>query len=312
MRIAIVGAGGVGGYLAVLLDGHAEVALIDTGEQLRALRTEGVRVRSRARGELQARPMATDDPSEIGAVELVLFCVKTYDNGVAIPALRPLVGSETSILTIQNGIGNVEQLAESYGGERVLGGPMVGGGTRVAPGVIEHVLPIEEEVVELGGLEPGSEGRAEAVRAVLAPTGLAVKVVQDVRLTLWTKLLGMASLASLGCLTRVGTADWRGHPEARELYATLVREAAAVARAEDVALDDATVDGVLSQPDRLGPAHRTSMHADLERGERLEVEAVHGEVVRRASRHDVPVPAFRTVYAVLRLADGRASAGAAC
>jgi 2-dehydropantoate 2-reductase len=306
MRIAIVGSGGVGGYLAVLLDGHAEVALIDVAEHLRALRHRGVRVRSRSRGELEARLPATDDPAEIGVVDLVLFCVKTYDNGVAIPAMRPLVGPGTTILTVQNGIGNVEQLADAYGPEAVLGGAMVGGGTRIAPGLVEHVLPVEAESIELGALRPSSAGRAEHAAAALKPTGLAIATVDDIQRTLWTKLLGMASLAALGCLTRSITAEWRGHRQARDLYATLVREAAAVARAEGVAIDDATVDQILAQPDRLGPAHRTSMHADLERGVRLEVDAVQGEIVRRAARHDVPVPAFRTVYAVLRHADDRA------
>lgn len=308
-RIAIVGAGGVGGYLGVLLDGRgARVALVDKGEHLRAIQADGVRVQSRSRGELHARLWATDDPSTIAPVELVVLCTKAYDNETAIPSLRPLVGPDTIILTVQNGVGNVEQLAAEYGQDAVLGGAMVGGGTRVAPGLIEHVLPPEAEVIELGAL--GSDRRAadqaEAVRVALEPTGLAVKVVGDIHLTLWTKLLGMASLAAVGCLTRVGTTDWRDHPLTRVLYAGLVREAAAVARAEGIALEEGTVVGVLNQPDRLGPAHRTSMSADLERGERLEVEAVHGEVVRRAARHDIPVPTFRTAYAVLKHADDRA------
>ena len=307
-RVAIVGAGGVGGYLAPLLQRQGvELALLDRGAHLAAIRSDGVRVRSRAHGELHARLPATDDPAEVGPVDLVLFCVKAYDNEAAIPSLRPLVGHETGILTVQNGIGNVEQLAEAYGARAVLGGALVGGGTRVAPGVIEHVLPPEAESLELGGAAPEAADRAETARAVLAGIGLAVRVVDDIQRTLWTKLLAMASLAALGCLTRLGTAEWRGHPATRELYATLVGEAAGVGRAEGIALDDATVDQVLAQPDRLGPAHRTSLHADLERGERLEVEAIHGEVVRRAARHGVAAPTFRTVYAVLRQADDRAA-----
>ena len=307
-RVAIVGAGGVGGYLAALLQGHGvEPVLLDRGPHLDAIRAEGVRVRSRARGDLHARLRATDDPSVVGPVDLVLFCVKTYDNDVATPSLQPLVGPETAILTVQNGIGNVEQLATAYGAPAVLGGALVGGGTRVAPGLIEHVLPPESEYLELGGLEPEAAGRVELARAVLEPTGLSVRSVDDIQRTLWTKLLAMASLSALGCLTRLGTADWRAHPATRELYATLVREAADVARADGIALDDATVGGALAQPDRLGPAHRTSLHADLERGERLEVEAIHGEVVRRAARHGVAAPTFRTVYAVLRHADDRAT-----
>lgn len=307
MRIAIVGAGGVGGYLAALLDGRAaDVVVLDRGEHLRAIQADGIRVQSRARGELHGRPTATDDPREVGPAELILYCVKTYDNTRAIPALRPMVGPETSILTVQNGVGNVEQIAAEHGAGGVLGGAMVGGGTRVAPGLIEHVLPVESEVIELGAWDRAEGGRAEAARDALGPTGLRVQVVDNIARTLWAKLLAMASLATLGCLTRVGTAGWRDHPEARGLYAELVHEAAAVARAEGVALDDEIVAQALAQPDRLGPAHRTSMHADLERGQRLEVEAIHGEIVRRAARHGVVVPAFRTAYAVLRHADDRA------
>ncbi len=308
MRIAIVGAGGVGGYLAALLEGSADLAVVDVGPHLDAIRRDGLVVRSRARGELRTRPRATDNPAEIGSVDLVVYAVKTYDNDVAIPALRPLVGPQTTIVTVQNGIGNVERLAAAYGAAAIVGGPTVGGGTRVAPGVIEHVLPPEAEYIELGSLDPAARDRARAARDALAPSGLTLRLVDDIHRILWAKLLAMASLAAVGCLTRTPTAGWRDHPQARGLYARLVREAAAVARADGAALDDAAVEGVLAQPDRLGPGHRTSMAADLERGERLEVEAVQGEIVRRAARHGVPAPALETVYAVLRHADDRARA----
>jgi 2-dehydropantoate 2-reductase len=307
MRIAIVGAGGVGAYLGVLLaDRGDDVILLDRGEHLRVLATDGVQIHSRARGELAARLPATDNPAEVGPVDLVLYCVKAYDNGTAVVALRPLVGPDTSILTLQNGVGNVEQLAEAYGAGAVLGGALTGGGTRVAPGQIEHVLPIEAETIDLGALEPSASARAEAAAAVLAPTGLTVKVVSDIQLTLWIKLLAMASLASVGCLTRLGTAQWRDHAGTRALYARFVHEATAVGRAEGLAVDDETVQWALTQPDRLGPAHRTSMAADLERGVRMEVEAIQGEVVRRAARHGIAVPAFEAAYAVLQLLDSRA------
>ena len=308
MRIAIVGAGGVGAYLGVLLaDRGDEVVLIDRGEHVRVMAAEGVQIHSRARGELHATLPATDNPAEVGPVDLVLYCVKTYDNDTAIRALRPLVGPNTSILTLQNGVGNVEQLADAYGARAVLGAALTGGGTRVAPGRIEHVLPVEAETIDLGAVDPASAERAEAARGVLAPTGLTVSVVSDIQRTLWIKVLAMASLASVGCLTRLGTADWRDHPGTRSLYARLVREATAVGRAEGLDVDDETVEWALTQPDRLGPAHRTSMAADLERGVRMEVEAVQGEVVRRAARHGLSVPAFETAYAVLQALDRRAA-----
>src|SRR6476469_9017376 len=121
MRIAIVGAGGVGAYLGVLLADRGDgVILLDRGEHLRALATEGVTIRSRARGELAARLPATDNPAEVGPVDLVLYCVKTYHNAATIPTLAPLVGPNTSILTLQNGVGNVEQLADAFGTSAVL------------------------------------------------------------------------------------------------------------------------------------------------------------------------------------------------
>ena len=308
MRIAIVGAGGVGAYLGVLLaERGQDVVLLDRGEHARALAAEGVFIRSRARGDLHAKLPAIEDPAEVGPVDLVLYAVKTYHNATAIPALAPLIGPETSILTLQNGVGNVEQLAAAYGSRAVLGAAMTGGGTRVNPGQIEHVLPVEAETIDLGALDPASAAQADAAAAVLAPTGLKVGVVADIQETLWTKLLLMASLASVGCLTRLGTADWRDHPGTRGLYARLVHEAAAVGRAEGIAVDDKTVQWALTQPDRLGPAHRTSMAADVERGMRLEVDAIQGEVVRRAVRHGLAVPAFETAYAVLQALDSRAT-----
>jgi 2-dehydropantoate 2-reductase len=307
MRIAIVGAGGVGAYLGVLLaDRGDDVVLIDRGEHVRAMSSEGVHIRSRARGELHAHLPATENPAEVGPVDLVLYCVKSYDNATTIPSLRPLVRPNTSILTLQNGVGNVEQLADAYGTRAVLGAALTGGGTRVAPGQIEHVLPVEAETIDLGAIDPASAEQAEVARAILAPTGLTVSVVADIQRTLWVKVLAMASLASVGCLTRLGTADWRDHPGTRSLYARLVHEATAVGRAEGLDVDDETVDWAITQPDRLGPAHRTLMAADLERGVRMEVEAIQGEVVRRAARHGVPVPAFETAYAVLQALDVRA------
>ena len=176
MRIAIVGAGGVGAYLGVLLAGHGDdVFLIDQGEHLRALATNGVQIRSRARGELSAKLPATDNPAEVGPVDLILYGVKTYHNEAAIPALAPLVGPSTSILTLQNGVGNVERLAEAYGTRAVLGGALTGGGTRVAPGLIEHVLPVEAETIDLGAIDPASSGRAEAVAQKVG----SPKVVDD-------------------------------------------------------------------------------------------------------------------------------------
>jgi 2-dehydropantoate 2-reductase len=309
MRIAIVGAGGVGAYLGVLLADHGhDITLIDRGEHVRALINEGVTITSRARGQLHAKLPATGDPATVGPVDLVLYCVKTYHNDVAIPAMRPLVGPETRVLTLQNGVGNVEQLAAAYGERRVLGAALTGGGTRVAPGKIEHVLPVESEVLELGALDPASLPAAELAVELLRPTGLTVSLVDDIQRTLWIKVLAMASLASVGCLTRVGTADWRDHPRTRDLYSQLVVEAATVGRAEGLAIEDAVVTQMLGQPDRLGPAHRTSMAADLERGVPMEVEAVQGEVVRRAAKHGIRVPAFEMAYAVLSLLNSRATA----
>ena len=308
MRIAIVGAGGVGAYLGVLLAEHShDITLIDRGEHVRALARDGIHITSRARGELHAKLPATSDPATVGVVDLVLYCVKTYHNDVAIPSMRPLIGPETSILTLQNGVGNVEQLAAAYGAKAVLGAALTGGGTRVAPGKIEHVLPVESETLDLGALDPASTAAAEAVLAVLQPTGLTVRLVEDIQRTLWIKVIAMASLAAVGCLTRVGTAEWRDHPGTRGLYAELVQESAAVGKAEGLDIDNATVTTMLGQPDRLGPAHRTSMAADLERGVPMEIEAVQGEVVRRAASHDLRVPAFETSYRVLSLLNSRAA-----
>jgi 2-dehydropantoate 2-reductase len=305
MKIAVVGAGGVGGYLAALLHERHEVSLVDRGEHLAALRTDGLRARSQARGELFARLPATDQPAEIGQVDLVLYCVKTYDNEVAIPSLRPLVGPETVILTFQNGVGNLERLVEGYGEEAVLAAGLVGGGTRTAPGLIEHTFTSGQEYAELGGAVDPT--RRDAIVATLGATRLTVRVVENIHLALWLKLLMMAGLSAVGSLTRVKTADWRDHPATRALYAHLVAEAVAVGRAEGLPISDAEVEAALAGPDRVGPAHRTSLAIDLQRGERLEVEAIQGEIVRRAAHHGIPVPAYEVVYAVLRHADDRAA-----
>ncbi len=206
--------------------------------------------RSRGHGELHARLPATDDPTEVGPADLLLFCVKTYDNDATIPGLRPMVGPNTAILTVQNGLATSSSCPRrtartQCSAERWLAaGPgllPVSSSTscRPSPSTSKWARSGRRQVSTLSWRAPS-----------LSPPGWR-SVVEDIQLTLWAKLLAMGSLSALGCLTRLGTAEWRGHPATRELYATLVGEAASVARAEEIALDDATVDQALAQPTDL-------------------------------------------------------------
>lgn len=299
MRIAIMGAGATGGYFGALLaQAGEEVAFIARGDHLAAMRRSGLRVESTQSGEFTVPVFATDDPGAVGPVDLVLFCVKSYDTEAAADAILPLVGPTTAIVTIQNGIENVERLAQRYGPDAVLGGLAFIESTVAAPGVIAHLSPFGRII--FGDLAGGASERAGQLAGQLRAGGVDAEVSEEIGVALWEKFVFIAPLAGLTSLTRLSIGPLRECPETWGLYRQCMEEVAQVGHAAGVALPDDAVERSTANTGRIAASFKSSMQRDLERGKRLELEALNGYVVRRGAALDVPTPVNSVIYAALK------------
>jgi 2-dehydropantoate 2-reductase len=301
MKIAIVGAGGVGGYFGGLLarDEH-DVAFVARGVHLRAIRARGLRVES-TEGHFTIAPAnATDDPGEIGAVDLVLLCVKTYDLATTLGQLRPLVGPGTALVTLQNGVEAPAMVAAVYGREAVLPGVVYCEVAVKEPGVIFQGSPMRRIIVgELGGT---STPRARAIASVLAAAGVDTILSDNILGALWGKFCFICGMSGVTTLTRRSVGPILADEEAQLVLRAVVEEARAVAVAQGVRFDADPVEAGLATFARFAPEAKSSMQRDLERGGRLEVEALNGAVVRLGRALGIATPANQAIYAALRLA----------
>lgn len=304
MRIAVFGAGGIGGYFGGrLARAGNDVTFIARGAHLAALREGGLRIRS-ASGDFALPVRATDQPAEAPApADLVLIAVKSYDTAAAVAGIAPLVGPETAILTLQNGVSNHAAFAEVYGAARVLAGTAQIEATIGAPGTIEQPSPFAR--IALGALVPEGRPRAEGAVAALVAAGLEARFAPDTLLALWQKFIFLSPLAGVTALTGLPVGEVRGRRDTRELLAAALDETVAAGRASGVALGPDAAAGVLTFVDGLPAAMKTSLQRDLERGGRLETEALQGEVVRLGRDLGVPTPVNLALYVYLATADAR-------
>jgi len=298
MKIGVVGAGGVGGYYgARLASAGAEVGLIARGDHLAAIRERGLRVRADD-GDFTVRVAASDDPAEIGPCDAVLFCVKSYDTDQAAALLGPLLKPETGVVSLQNGVDNEEKIAARIGPEHVLGGVSFILAHIAEPGVVEQMGSVRRVV--FGELDGSRSDRVEQLLAEFRRAEVDSDIADDIRVVLWDKFAFLCALAGLTAVTRLPIDELLAVPETRELFREMVREASIVARAEGVELAEDIVDQKTAFAERLGPDSFSSLHHDLVSGHRLELDALHGELTRRAARHGIPVPVSEMIYSLLR------------
>jgi 2-dehydropantoate 2-reductase len=306
MRIAIIGAGGVGGYFGARLALAGEdVHFVARGAHLAALRERGLTVRRDA-GDLVARPVAaTDDPASIGAVDVVLVAVKLWDTEAAARAARPLVGADTAVVSLQNGVRRDETLREAIGAQHVMGGVSYISAFIESPGVIRQVGAMQKIVFgEYGGAR---SPRALALHVALEKAGIDAVLSDSIARAIWEKFVFLATLAGVTAATRMPIGAIRANPSTRALFRDALAEVVAVARAEGVAIADDFVDGRMAFADGLPASMTASMAGDLEHGRRLELEWLSGDVVARGTRLRVPTPVHRALNDVLVLhAGGRA------
>jgi 2-dehydropantoate 2-reductase len=298
MKIAIMGAGGVGGYYGGLLAqaGH-DVVFIARGAHLKALQGQGLRVKS-VLGDFSVSPVrATDHPDEAGTVDLVIVATKTYHTEDAAQAIKPMTGPDTVVVPLQNGVDAVERLGKVVGKEHLLGGATWLSAAIEAPGVIGHYSRFRRVV--LGEMNGRITPRAEAVAEAFRRTQATVELVGNIQQILWTKFVFISSVSALGGLTRVPMGAYRQVSEARAVLTEAMSEVAAVARARGVSLDDDIITKTLAFIDGTAEDLKPSMQRDLEAGRVSELESMIGVVVRLGRELDVPTPVMRFAYAML-------------
>ncbi len=299
-----MGSGGVGGYFGTRLAAAGnEVAFIARGAHLEAIRSHGIRLLSDL-GDVHLQPVrATDDPGTIGPVDIVLFATKLYDTETAGERCRPLLGAETAVISLLNGIDSELALARILGHEHVAGGVAYISAAITAPGVIQHNG--SHATLELGELDGSTSPRLERLADAARRAGVDVRLSTSIEVAIWRKFVMLASMAALCALTRLPIGPVRDTPQCASLLRASVAEVAAVGRASGIALPDDTVQEALEVLDGF-PGHiKASMLVDLERGNRLELDWLSGAVCRLGEKLGVDTPVHRVAWgALMPHADG--------
>jgi 2-dehydropantoate 2-reductase len=306
MRVLVVGAGGVGGYFgARLARAGTDVTFLARGAHLEAIRRDGLRVRSAVDGEWTVQADARSDLRDRPPADAVLFCVKSFDTETAAARIRPALGPDTAVVSLQNGVDNEETLDRVLGGGHAVGGVAYVFAAIESPGVVSHRLAGRVVVGELDGR---ASPRLQRLREAFTAAGVPAEIAPDIRRVLWEKYLMITAQAGLTALTRAPIGVVRAVPETWRMYRLLTEELAALAKAEGVRLAADVVDGVVKLAVGLAPEALSSMYHDLVQGRRLELEALHGRALRAGQRLGVPTPTVFAVYAALKPhADGRAA-----
>jgi 2-dehydropantoate 2-reductase len=298
MRIAVYGAGGVGGYFGGrLAQAGAEVHFIARGAHLQALRERGLRVRS-VRGDFEVRARATDDPTDIGPCDFVLFCVKTFDTEAAAARLGPLVGEGTAVISLQNGVENEEKIARAVGEDHVMGGAAFIFAEIAEPGVILHTGGPTS--ITFGELDGHPSQRAKRLLAACEQAGFGAELSASIKTVLWAKLAFICAQAGMTAAVRLPIGEIRTAAAAWAAFSRLVAEVSAVAEADGNPVPQAAQERALALAQAVEPRSFSSLHDDLVAGRRMELEALHGFVVRRAAQHGLAVPTSEAVYAILQ------------
>jgi 2-dehydropantoate 2-reductase len=299
MRIAVVGAGGVGGaFGAALAKAGSDVTFLARGAHLAAMLKHGLRVLS-PRGDLHLNPVqATDDPARIGRVDVVVFCVKLWDVERAADAIRPLVAGETAVIPLQNGIDASERLIPILGKDAVMGGVAQISATIADPGVIRQTGTFMRLV--FGELDGRPSQRGAAFAALCQSAGFDALNSSQIIVALWEKFVLLATNSSVAALTRLPFGKLRSDPEVFALFEKGVAETAAVGRARGVALPADLEARLLESTRNFPPEMMPSMAVDLLRGNRLELPWLAGKVVALGRELAVPTPTFDVMYAALK------------
>lgn len=302
MKILVMGAGAVGlFYGARLQQAGEDVYYCARGENLRALRERGLEVQS-PESDFHLAVRATSDPREFAPYELILFSVKSYDTIAAARQIVGCVAEGGAVMTIQNGVENEAALCTVLPPECVMGGNSRVGAELVAPGRLRHTAL---GIIEFGELDGSTTPRALRIAEAFKRARILGRLTDDLKTVRWNKLMGNNSTNTVSALGRCTLGAMFGDPDGAALARRLMEETAIAGRAEGARISDEDVERLFNGARGFANAGeiKTSTLQDLERGKRLEYDAISGAVVRAARRHGISVPATETVYALLKLLD---------
>ena len=307
MDIAVMGTGGVGGYFGGLLarDGH-NVTFIARGAHLEAIRQDGLRVISGNDGDFLVEGKATDDPASAGVQELVLFTVKMYDNDDAIHAIAPLVGPDTIVLTLQNGIDNGERLVEVYGPERVMIGSAYLEGRISEPGIVTQGGP---GAASFGERTPGVTQRGQRLLEVFQSANWRVELLENMTGMLWKKFAYLSGSAGVCAASGCMYGELRTVPETRAAIQAAIAEALAVGEASGAPLEPDSLEWSMNALDNFPATGMASLAKDFAEGRPVELEGLTGTVIRMGREYGVATPVNDALYAVLKPRANRIEAG---
>lgn len=308
MKILVMGAGAVGAYYGARLQQAGEdVVMCARGENLRAMRERGLEVKS-FRGDFKLSVKATDRPADFAPYDLILFAVKSYDTEASARQLEGCLAPDGIIMTIQNGVENEDLLCRFFPRAAVMGGNSRVGAELIAPGVVMHTAL---GIIEFGELDGGETPRALRLAELFKRAGIFGELTGDLKTLRWYKLMGNNGTNTVCALSLSTLGQAFGDPDGYALVRTLMEETVAVGCAEGAKMDVARIEPYLQMvmKNLNVNAIKPSTLQDLEKGKRLEYDAICGAVVRAAHRHGIKVPATETVNTLLKLLDGsRASA----
>jgi len=302
MIFSILGSGAVGGYYGAKLvrAGH-DVTFIARGAHLAAIRERGLEIRSPALGDFTVRARAEEDTSLVGPVDVVIVAVKAYDNASALDLIAPMVGPNTTVLPLQNGVDSVDELAERVGQAPIVGGVTYVATALTAPGVIDQTGTHRRIVFgEVFGSPPRLTERIAALRDALAGADIQAEAVADGRVPIWEKFIFLVSLAGFTGAARLPIGPILADDQIRGAFLDGCREIERLARAEGVPIAADIIERIGAYVDGIPKTMRSSLLIDLAQGKRIEVEQLQGSVVRRAARAGIPVPIMSTLYSVLK------------
>ena len=302
MRFAILGSGAVGGYYGAKLAraGH-HVTFIARGAHLAAIRERGLVIRSPTLGDFTVSAPAEEDTTRVGRVDVVIVAVKTYDNPTALPLIVPMLGPDSAVVTIQNGVDSPQEVAAVVGEGPVIGGTTYIATALMAPGVIEQT-GVHRRIVfgEVFAELPRLSNRVQRIHDAFNSADIQSEAVDDGRAPIWEKFIFLVTLAGFTGAARLPIGPLWADDMVRAQFLEGCREVERVARAEGVPIRADVIDRISSYVSALPGTMRSSLLIDLSQGKRIEVEALQGSIVRRAAKAGIQVPIMSTLYALLK------------
>lgn len=299
MRIAVFGAGAVGGYFGARLAAAGEdVHFVARGSHLDAIRKTGLRIES-PNGDLTLHPaQATDDPASIGPVDYIMFAVKLFDTEAVARACKPLVGPHTTVMALQNGVESEEIISRVVGPGHVMDGTVYIAAVITEPGLIKQTGAFARMI--FGELDGSLSERGRKFEAACKKAGIDVVFSPQVQTEIWMKFIVLVALSGVTTATRTAVGMLRADPDTRMLLRNAIAEAAAVGRAAGVALPEDAVDRQMATIDGWPHEMVASMLHDLNAGKRMELDNLSGAITRIGRQYGVPTPVHDTLYAVLK------------